>query len=203
MVTTRTRTRSKGKDTPQEATTPQGEEATQEEATQEEATPNKEEATTPQDQDQANKEATTQEATQEKDTTPKLGGTGVWDALGFWVVVQLLKGDPTLQEKGVTATQVGEHILSLKVDTPTFLELDSLGAFPQGVTLAHLHSIPLKGEGGWVRKLDNTLWRCSQKGATKQDGGGKYSPSLLIRHSTTRPVTFTLVEPLPQEEATS
>lgn len=138
MVTTRTRTRGKGKDTPQEATTPQGEEATQEEAT---PTPQD------QDQDQATQEATTQEATQEKDTTPKLGGTGVWDALGFWVVVQLMKGDTTLQEKGVTATQVGEHILSLKVDTPSFMELESLGAFPQGVTLAHLHSIPLKEIG--------------------------------------------------------
>lgn len=189
MATTKTPTRgSKGKAADQE--TPSQEVATREEAN----TP------TPQVE---NPTPTPPVNEQEETPAPKLGGAGVWDSLGFWVTILLMRGEPTLKDKGVTSTQVAEFILGM--DLETFTQLVSVGAIPQGASLADL-AFPLKGEGGWTRKLDNTLWRmCEATPGHKQAGGGKYTPALLVRNMGTKPVTFTLADGVtfPEEISTS
>lgn len=150
---------------------------------------------------QVTQEPAPQEQEQEETPAPKLGGTGVWDVLGFWVTILLMQGDPTLQEKGVTTSQVATYIINLKPQG--FSDLVGVGAIPQGAKLSDLHSIPEKGEGGWVRKLENSLWRvCEATPGNKQAGGGKYPQHLLVRNMGQRPVTFTLAEGVtfPQEE---
>lgn len=143
--------------------------------------------------------STTPSKGEEEETTPsKVVATGRWDTLAYWVVLILVSQvnknlkSQAARDVQVTSLQVATFIHDL--NPQGFKALEGVQAIPQGVTLEDLHSIPLKGEGGWTRKLDNTLWRmCPSKAGDKQAGGGKYpTTKLLIRDSTKRPVTFSL-----------
>lgn len=168
-----TTTRSRGS----KSTQATQEEATQEVATTQEATPQVPQDTTPSTQEEATPQG-----------LPKV--TGGWDALAYWVVLILMAQDPSLEEKGVTTKQVASYISTLT--TKGFKPLASL--VPQGTTLEAIKTTPQQGQGGWVRILENSLWRCCPSTpGNKQAGGGKYPQAkLLVRNMNRRPVTFTL-----------